>query len=213
MPGKWFCKWPKNRCKTLFIHSHHYGFSCFLRDYESNHCYVENYILLSTIQPEKSCLVSNQNIAASDCLHVREIQTKRFLINQNGKWSGRFIFYDLRKHRRCQWNTLHYSTTWWPCKWRSLWKCWCPFSEVYLVFFQDRRSSQDDDDDHDGEGIETGELREQDRFLPIANVARIMKKAIPAQVSCSQRFKISSKPKNFSWKWNIDLDSRALFFW
>merc|ERR1711976_403198 len=45
----------------------------------------------------------------------------------------------------------------------------------------DRRSSRDDDDDHDGEGIETGELREQDRFLPIANVARIMKKAIPAQ--------------------------------
>ena len=27
-----------------------------------------------------------------------------------------------------------------------------------------------------------GELREQDRFLPIANVARIMKKAIPSQV-------------------------------
>ena len=75
--------------------------------------------------------------------------------------------------------------------------------DVHLVkcnwaLFQDRRSSQDDDDDHDGEGIETGELREQDRFLPIANVARIMKKAIPAQVSCSQRFKISSKPKNFS---------------
>merc|ERR1711976_310450 len=45
----------------------------------------------------------------------------------------------------------------------------------------DRRSSRGDDDDHDGEGIETGELREQDRFLPIANVARIMKKAIPAQ--------------------------------
>ena len=34
------------------------------------------------------------------------------------------------------------------------------------------------------EGVpQYGELREQDRFLPIANVARIMKKAIPAQVS------------------------------
>ena len=31
--------------------------------------------------------------------------------------------------------------------------------------------------------MDTGELRDQDRFLPIANVARIMKKAIPTQVS------------------------------
>ena len=34
------------------------------------------------------------------------------------------------------------------------------------------------------EGVpQYGELREQDRFLPNANVARIMEKAIPAQVS------------------------------
>ncbi len=33
-----------------------------------------------------------------------------------------------------------------------------------------------------------GVLREQDRFLPIANVARIMKKAIPSTVSfCNER--------------------------
>merc|ERR1712223_921423 len=51
----------------------------------------------------------------------------------------------------------------------------------YITVPSDRRSSQDDDDEHDGDGIETGELREQDRFLPIANVARIMKKAIPTQ--------------------------------
>ena len=31
------------------------------------------------------------------------------------------------------------------------------------------------------ENSESGELREQDRFLPIANVARIMKKGIPSQ--------------------------------
>ena len=38
------------------------------------------------------------------------------------------------------------------------------------------------------EGVpQYGELREQDRFLPIANVARIMKKAIPAQV-CTYPF-------------------------
>merc|ERR1712170_299388 len=43
-----------------------------------------------------------------------------------------------------------------------------------------RRGSQDDDQ-NDGEHGDTGELREQDRFLPIANVARIMKKAIPSQ--------------------------------
>ena len=33
----------------------------------------------------------------------------------------------------------------------------------------------------DMDNSETGELREQDRFLPIANVARIMKKGIPSQ--------------------------------
>ena len=33
----------------------------------------------------------------------------------------------------------------------------------------------------DIENAESGELREQDRFLPIANVARIMKKGIPSQ--------------------------------
>ena len=33
----------------------------------------------------------------------------------------------------------------------------------------------------DIENSESGELREQDRFLPIANVARIMKKGIPSQ--------------------------------
>ena len=35
--------------------------------------------------------------------------------------------------------------------------------------------------DGEMEGSESGELREQDRFLPIANVARIMKKGIPSQ--------------------------------
>ena len=33
----------------------------------------------------------------------------------------------------------------------------------------------------DMDNSESGELREQDRFLPIANVARIMKKGIPSQ--------------------------------
>merc|ERR1712109_255412 len=51
----------------------------------------------------------------------------------------------------------------------------------YITVPSDRRSSQDDDDEHDGEDVDTGELRDQDRFLPIANVARIMKKAIPTQ--------------------------------
>jgi hypothetical protein len=32
-----------------------------------------------------------------------------------------------------------------------------------------------------GMGGDAGELREQDRFLPIANVARIMKKGIPSE--------------------------------
>ena len=53
---------------------------------------------------------------------------------------------------------------------------------TYLHFKKERRGSQDDDVDDGDDGIDTGELREQDRFLPIANVARIMKKAIPSQV-------------------------------
>lgn len=36
-----------------------------------------------------------------------------------------------------------------------------------------------DDSNHDGDHKLGNPLREQDRFLPIANVAKIMKKAIP----------------------------------
>ena len=50
------------------------------------------------------------------------------------------------------------------------------------------RGRHDSTDDHDpsnedlmGLGGEGGELREQDRFLPIANVARIMKRGIPTE--------------------------------
>merc|ERR1712109_331897 len=53
--------------------------------------------------------------------------------------------------------------------------------QTYIVEQHERRGSQDDDGDDGDDGIDTGELREQDRFLPIANVARIMKKAIPSQ--------------------------------
>merc|ERR1711953_481093 len=54
--------------------------------------------------------------------------------------------------------------------------------QTFIVEQPDRRVSQDgEDDQNDGEHGDTGELREQDRFLPIANVARIMKKAIPSQ--------------------------------
>ena len=61
------------------------------------------------------------------------------------------------------------------------------FNRVHILFkFQERRGSQDDDDEINE--IDTGELRDQDRFLPIANVARIMKKAIPSQVNISFSF-------------------------
>ena len=43
----------------------------------------------------------------------------------------------------------------------------------------------DDDDDEKG-----GNVREQDRFLPIANISRIMKKALPANA------KQGDTPKN-----------------
>jgi len=43
----------------------------------------------------------------------------------------------------------------------------------YLITDEDSRGDDDEDSDR------TGVLREQDRFLPIANVARLMKKSIP----------------------------------
>jgi histone H3/H4 len=43
-----------------------------------------------------------------------------------------------------------------------------------LFYILDSRDGDEDDD-----GDRTGVLREQDRFLPIANVARLMKKSIP----------------------------------
>jgi len=64
------------------------------------------------------------------------------------------------------------------------------FDGQHTYVIQDnRRESQDEDlegagvelQEGDMENSETGELREQDRFLPIANVARIMKKGIPSQ--------------------------------
>merc|ERR1711950_133377 len=64
------------------------------------------------------------------------------------------------------------------------------FDGQHTYVIQDnRRESQDEELDGAGvemqdgemEGSESGELREQDRFLPIANVARIMKKGIPSQ--------------------------------
>ena len=39
----------------------------------------------------------------------------------------------------------------------------------------------DDDDDEKG-----GNVREQDRFLPIANISRIMKKALPANAKIAK---------------------------
>ena len=50
-----------------------------------------------------------------------------------------------------------------------------------LANVQDSRGDSHDEDLSDGG--DQGVLREQDRFLPIANVARIMKKAIPQTVT------------------------------
>ena len=48
-----------------------------------------------------------------------------------------------------------------------------------------RRDSDDpSNEDLLGLGGDAGELREQDRFLPIANVARIMKRGIPTEQVC-----------------------------
>ncbi|CAG9863852.1 unnamed protein product [Phyllotreta striolata] len=60
-----------------------------------------------------------------------------------------------------------------------------PLTDQYMVQVEDMEDEHDqlkaentDDSNHDGD--KTGiPLREQDRFLPIANVAKIMKKAIP----------------------------------
>jgi len=49
--------------------------------------------------------------------------------------------------------------------------------DAQYIVQQERRNSQDDDDDD--EGPREGELREQDRFLPINNISKIMKKVVP----------------------------------
>ena len=50
-----------------------------------------------------------------------------------------------------------------------------------------RRRDSDDPTNEElmGLGGDGGELREQDRFLPIANVARIMKRGIPTEQVCT----------------------------
>ncbi|XP_023024680.1 nuclear factor Y-box B isoform X1 [Leptinotarsa decemlineata] len=60
-----------------------------------------------------------------------------------------------------------------------------PLTDQYMVHVEEMDDEHDqltaentDDSNHDGEKI-GAPLREQDRFLPIANVAKIMKKAIP----------------------------------
>ncbi|KAG5899949.1 hypothetical protein JTB14_002497 [Gonioctena quinquepunctata] len=60
-----------------------------------------------------------------------------------------------------------------------------PLTDQYMVHVEDMEDEHDpltaentDDSNHDGEKM-GAPLREQDRFLPIANVAKIMKKAIP----------------------------------
>ncbi|XP_057753700.1 nuclear transcription factor Y subunit B-3-like isoform X1 [Arachis stenosperma] len=45
------------------------------------------------------------------------------------------------------------------------------------------------DNESGGQGGNTSEFREQDRFLPIANVSRIMKKALPANAKISKEAK------------------------
>lgn len=47
-----------------------------------------------------------------------------------------------------------------------------------------------DDSNHDGDKM-GAPLREQDRFLPIANVAKIMKKAIPDTGKVNNKVRIS----------------------
>ncbi|XP_045474620.1 transcriptional activator HAP3 isoform X1 [Harmonia axyridis] len=59
-------------------------------------------------------------------------------------------------------------------------------SDQYMIQVEDMEEDQDqitaentDDSNHDGGDKHGAPLREQDRFLPIANVAKIMKRAIP----------------------------------
>jgi nuclear transcription Y subunit beta len=40
--------------------------------------------------------------------------------------------------------------------------------------------------DEEGDGEEGGAVREQDRFLPIANISRIMKRALPANAKIAK---------------------------
>ena len=55
-----------------------------------------------------------------------------------------------------------------------------------MVLFRGSMSSNGADLDRDDGDERGGSVREQDRFLPIANISRIMKKALPANAKIAK---------------------------
>lgn len=50
----------------------------------------------------------------------------------------------------------------------------------------EKADSREEQEDGDGAGGDSGQVKEQDRFLPIANISRIMKKALPANAKIAK---------------------------
>lgn len=50
----------------------------------------------------------------------------------------------------------------------------------------DRADAREEEEDGEGGGGEGGLVKEQDRFLPIANISRIMKKALPTNAKIAK---------------------------
>lgn len=60
---------------------------------------------------------------------------------------------------------------------------------MFLDDHEQLTAENTDDSNHDGDKMGTP-LREQDRFLPIANVAKIMKRAIPETGKVNSKVRI-----------------------
>lgn len=91
----------------------------------------------------------------------------------------------------------------------------CQYIKFYILFtyllinsycvdeHEQLTAENTDDSNHDGDKM-GAPLREQDRFLPIANVAKIMKRAIPETGKVNSKVRIASLAfHNFNFVQNI----------
>lgn len=71
----------------------------------------------------------------------------------------------------------------------------------YLDDHEQLTAENTDDSNHDGDNKLGTPLREQDRFLPIANVAKIMKRAIPETGKVNSKVRIAFIASDYYVMW------------